>query len=159
MRLIPHEWRHLDNWRREMERFVEPLFQSFNTPRVDLFETDSELVAVCEIPGIEKKEDIHVDVSDNVLIISGSVRRWGEVKDDAFHRRERYAAISPVPSDCRCPSRAMKSKPLTATGCWKCACPKPNKLQPGESISNSTKPELFPPRGIAGPGSMTRPFF
>ncbi|HOB34756.1 MAG: Hsp20/alpha crystallin family protein [Firmicutes bacterium] len=91
MRLIPHEWRHLDNWRREMERFVEPLFQSFNTPRVDLFETDSELVAVCEIPGIEKKEDIHVDVSDNVLIISGSVRRWGEVKDDAFHRRERYA--------------------------------------------------------------------
>lgn len=90
MPLIPHEWKHLDNWRREMERFVDPLTQGLNAPRVDILETETEIVAVCEIPGIEQKEDIHIDISDNVLIISGNLRRWREVEDKSLHRRERY---------------------------------------------------------------------
>lgn len=90
MRLVPHEWRYLDNWRREMDRFFEPLAQNFNSPRVDLMETPAELVAVCELPGLEKKEDVHIDISDNVLIISGTIRRSQDYKDESLHRRERY---------------------------------------------------------------------
>jgi HSP20 family protein len=90
MHLIPHEWRHLDNWRREMERFFSPLAQGLNSPRVDILETEDELVAVCELPGIEKKEDLHIDVADNTLIISGNFRRWREIEDRSMHRRERY---------------------------------------------------------------------
>jgi len=90
MHLIPHEWRYLDNWRREMERFIEPLSQQFNSPRVDIFETETELVAECEIPGVRSKEDIHIDVANNVLNISGTIRRQQEVDSDSVHRRERY---------------------------------------------------------------------
>ena len=109
MHLIPHEWRHLDNWRREMERFFSPLAQGLNSPRVDILETEDELVAVCELPGIEKKEDLHIDVADNTLIISGNFRRWREIEDRSMHRRERYVGNSPAPSACPCLSRRMRS--------------------------------------------------
>lgn len=90
MRLVPHEWRHLNNCHREMDRFFEPLTQGLNSPRVDIMESQTELVAICEVPGIENNEDIHIDVTDNVLTVTGTFRRWNEVKDEAMHRRERY---------------------------------------------------------------------
>jgi len=69
---------------------MEPLTQGFNSPRVDVLETSTELIAVCEIPGIDKKEDIHIDISDNILIISGNINKWEDIKDEAVHRKERY---------------------------------------------------------------------
>jgi HSP20 family protein len=91
MRLIPYEWRNPDNWRQDMERFLGPLAQGITSPRIDILETETELVAVCEIPGIEKKEDIHIEVSENVLTIRGNIRRWREITDKALRRQERYA--------------------------------------------------------------------
>ena len=67
----------MDNWRREMERFFSPWPRAWVSR--DILETEDELVAVCELPGIEKKEDLHIDVADNTLIISGNFRRWREI--------------------------------------------------------------------------------
>lgn len=90
MRLVPHGWRHLDNWGREKDWFVEPLTQGLNSPKVDIMESQTELVAICEVPGIDNNEQIHINVTDNVLTITGTTLRWKESKDEAMHRWERY---------------------------------------------------------------------
>jgi HSP20 family protein len=98
MSLIPYEpWRHLDNMRRELDRIFTGLPTGFNigdfqfgNPRVDVYETENEVVASCDIPGLEKKEDINIDIDNNVLTISGSVNRVNEIKEEKMHRKERF---------------------------------------------------------------------
>jgi HSP20 family protein len=99
MALIPYEpFRHLEQVRRELERFFTTgspagLFGTdslFGNPRIDVYETDSEVVATCDIPGLEKKEDVNIDIDNNVLTISGSVNRVNEIKEERFHRKERF---------------------------------------------------------------------
>jgi len=99
MPLIPFEpFRHLDQWRRDIDKFFGEgapwgfgFNQEFGIPRVDVCETENEVVASCEIPGLEKKEDVHLHVDDQMLTIHGSVNRMTEVKDEQMHRRERFA--------------------------------------------------------------------
>ncbi|MDX8364019.1 Hsp20/alpha crystallin family protein [Cytobacillus sp. IB215665] len=101
MTLIPHDpFRHLSNMRRDMDR----LFSNFsNFPfdftneqnylgmiRVDVYETSNEVVATCDIPGLEKKEDVNIEIDNNVLNISGSINRTDDVKDENLYRRERH---------------------------------------------------------------------
>ena len=98
MALVPFEpFRHLDHWRRDIDRFFNEGFpwtfsfnRDFNPLRVDVYETENEVVASCEIPGLEKKEDIHLHVDDQTLVIHGSINRMTEVKDEQMHRRERF---------------------------------------------------------------------
>lgn len=42
------------------------------TPAVDIFETDTELVVLADIPGV-KTADLDVDLRDNVLTLEGDV--------------------------------------------------------------------------------------
>lgn len=58
--------------------------------RVDVHETDKEVVATCDIPGLQSKEDVNIDIENNVLRISGSINRTNEIKEENMHRRERY---------------------------------------------------------------------
>ncbi|TYO98048.1 Hsp20/alpha crystallin family protein [Desulfallas thermosapovorans] len=97
MALVPYDpFRSMDMMRREMERVFAPFYGDTRRdwdigPRVDVYETDNEVVALCEIPGVEKKDDIHIDVRDNVLSISGIINRTNEVKDEnRYHRTERF---------------------------------------------------------------------
>lgn len=98
MALIPYEpFRFLENMRKDLDRFFETGVPSignfdnrFGIPRVDIHETDTEVVATCDIPGLEKKEDVHIDIDNNVLTISGSVNRTNEVKNEQMHRQERF---------------------------------------------------------------------
>jgi HSP20 family protein len=94
MALVPHEpFRHLSNIRKEFDRLLSDLPSAFESSgiRVDVHETENEVVAICDIPGVEKKEDIDIDIIDNtVLSISGSINRANEVKEENMHRRERY---------------------------------------------------------------------
>ncbi|WP_027416908.1 Hsp20/alpha crystallin family protein [Aneurinibacillus terranovensis] len=99
MSLIPYEpFRHLENMRREFDRFFTtdfPVFrtklgQNFGSPSIDIHETEHEVVATCDIPGLEKKEDVNIDVDNNMLTISGSVNRTNEIKEENMHRQERF---------------------------------------------------------------------
>ncbi|MBO8171432.1 MAG: Hsp20/alpha crystallin family protein [Bacillaceae bacterium] len=99
MALIPYEpFRHLDNMRRELDRFFTTGFPfnpgtetEMGMPRIDVHETENEVVATCDLPGLEKKDDVHIDVDENRLTISGTINRvQEEVKEDRVHRRERY---------------------------------------------------------------------
>ncbi|GAX90860.1 Hsp20/alpha crystallin family protein [Effusibacillus lacus] len=99
MPLIPYEpFRHLENMRRELDRFFATDFpalrtgfgQNLGTPSIDIYETENELVATCDIPGVEKKEDILIDIDNNILSVSGTINRLNEIKEENMHRQERF---------------------------------------------------------------------
>ncbi|MFZ5592197.1 MAG: Hsp20/alpha crystallin family protein [Bacillota bacterium] len=98
MALIPYEpFRPLETLRRGMDRFWQDfpfapfgLERDFTGPRVDVYETDQEVIASCEIPGLEKKEDVHINIDNGVLTISGVIQRGQEVREEQMHRRERF---------------------------------------------------------------------
>lgn len=93
MALVPFDpFRSLENWGRDFDLNIWPstFHQHFSGPRVDVQETADEVVAYCEVPGLEKKEDIKVKVHDNVLQISGSISRANEVREEQMFRKERF---------------------------------------------------------------------
>ena len=57
-------------------------------PAVDIFETDTGLVINAELPGV-KKEDVSVELKDNILTIKGE--RWAErnIDEQMYYRKER----------------------------------------------------------------------
>ncbi len=59
---------------------------SFN---IDLEETDKSIVVKADLPGMEEK-DIKVELSDNILTISGSRSEKREEKNKNYHRIERF---------------------------------------------------------------------
>jgi HSP20 family protein len=88
----------LDSFRREVNNFFQngagsllnPFESEIGFAQIDIHETEQEVVATCSLPGIEKKEDINIDISNNILTISGSIQKSNEVKEDQFQRQERY---------------------------------------------------------------------
>jgi len=73
---FPEKWfddtSELQNWR----------------PVVDVYDNDEKIVIKAELPGVDKK-DIHVDVKDGVLTLSGERSYENELKEENFHRKER----------------------------------------------------------------------
>ena len=58
------------------------------TPAVDIYEDESEFLLKIELPEMSK-EDIKVNLNENVLAISGERRFENEEKRDNYHRVER----------------------------------------------------------------------
>lgn len=64
------------------------------SPPLEILERDKELVVRAELPGISK-EDVTVEVDDNVLTISGERRHDEEESREGYYRSERrYGAFS-----------------------------------------------------------------
>jgi HSP20 family protein len=60
---------------------------------VDIYETDGALVLKAELPGFSK-DDIHIELKENTLVIKGERKHEDEVKDGNYHRMERtYGAF------------------------------------------------------------------
>lgn len=57
-------------------------------PLVDIFKTDRGIVIQVELPGI-KKENIAIEVKDDVLTIKGERLRDNPIAENDFYRRER----------------------------------------------------------------------
>lgn len=87
-------FRELENLRREMEK----LFDSFLSerlidrefhwaPAIQIKELPDKYVLDVDVPGV-KKEDLKIEVSDNILTISGERKEEKEEKDAQYHRRE-----------------------------------------------------------------------
>lgn len=83
-------------WNRTVSRFFAPAlaFADWSRdwqPAVDLEETDDAWIFEVELPGV-KREDIQVEISDSVLLISGSIEereRVGVVR----HRARRSGSF------------------------------------------------------------------
>jgi HSP20 family protein len=57
-------------------------------PLVDIFEDEEGIVMQVDLPGV-KKEDVSVEVKNNLLIIQGQRQTDMGVSDDRYYRRER----------------------------------------------------------------------
>ena len=57
-------------------------------PRLDVCETEKEIIVTAELPGLEEK-DVNVSLSGDQLVISGEKREEKEEKNKTFHRIER----------------------------------------------------------------------
>ena len=57
-------------------------------PAVDIYETENGLVLKAELPGV-KKEDVSVEIKDNILTLKGERVEDKRVDEDNYYRRER----------------------------------------------------------------------
>lgn len=100
--LIPWRQRNggfLTPFRQEMEDvfqrfFGEPLEETSKsitawTPRVDVEETDKEILVKADLPGVEAK-DVEISVSDGALILKGEKKEEREEKKKNYHCVERF---------------------------------------------------------------------
>jgi len=89
------------------EAFTRPLALGLGEnlawmPQIDMYQTDDEVVVKATVPGV-KPEDLHITITGDVLTIRGEIKQEEEIKDAAYHIRERrYGTFSrslplPVP--------------------------------------------------------------
>lgn len=89
----------LDRMRREINRMFEDLFGRtrravehvsplLEKPLVDIYETDDKVVAVADLPGIEK-DDISINAMEDTLEISAETKKEEEAKKPRYFRQER----------------------------------------------------------------------
>lgn len=82
---------------------VEPI-ERYRKPFIDIVETDKEVVATAEMPGLEK-EDIKINITEDRLEISAETKKEEEKKEKDYVYKERrsgsyYRSISlPSPID------------------------------------------------------------
>ncbi len=56
-------------------------------PAVDIYEVENEIVLKAELPGI-RKEDVAVEVKDNVLTLKGERFPEAEINEENYYRKE-----------------------------------------------------------------------
>ena len=62
-----------------------------SVPRIDIYQTRQEVVAVVEVPGLEKAADVKLNVTADTLTVSGSLGgRFASFDKDRFFRDERF---------------------------------------------------------------------
>jgi HSP20 family protein len=71
-----------------VHRFLPVAISRRRSPLVDISEDDKEYLIKAEIPEM-KKEDIKLNVHDDVLMITGERKYKKEEKDKRYHRVER----------------------------------------------------------------------
>jgi HSP20 family protein len=91
--------RELDSLQSDMNRIFDGFFgrdsgtRGANAlqrwiPAMDLVETDDDLVLRADLPGLDR-DDVGIEVKDNVLTVSGERRAEHEDRNEGFHRVER----------------------------------------------------------------------
>jgi len=98
-------------------------------PQIDMYQTDNDIVVKATVPGV-KPEDLHLTITGDVLTIRGEVKSEEEVKDAAYHIRERrYGTFSrslPLPV----PVVADKAKAEFENGILTLTLPKAEEVRP-----------------------------
>ncbi|KEO80947.1 Hsp20/alpha crystallin family protein [Tumebacillus flagellatus] len=76
------------------QMFGKQLFAENKTavyPRIDMYETQQEVVAVVEAPGLEKAADVKLSINPDSLTLSGSLAgRFASIKEERFYLNERF---------------------------------------------------------------------
>lgn len=90
------EWnpfRDIENMSRDMGHFFERspfrFLYGVSSPRVDVYQSNNNVVVKAEIPGVSK-EDLNVYVDENSIRLSGQTRKDTEFTADNAYRAERY---------------------------------------------------------------------
>lgn len=100
-------------------------------PMMDIEETKTDIIVKAEIPGM-KKEDIKIQISGDMLTISGERKHEEETKDKTYHRIERmYGQFQRV---LRLPTEVQSGKTKAAyeNGLLTITVPKAEEVKPKE---------------------------
>jgi HSP20 family protein len=135
-------WPAADRWsnlRDELNSFFElPLWSSFAragqlftgwSPALDLYQSNDNMVAVVELPGM-RKDDIEISLHDGTLTISGERKRESNANGEKAERTERY--IGTFRRSIALPTRVDASK-VSATyrdGILTVTLPKAEEVKP-----------------------------
>ncbi|MBW2184143.1 MAG: Hsp20/alpha crystallin family protein [Deltaproteobacteria bacterium] len=76
----------MDNWF-DNSSFTEPL-EGLWSPAVDIEEKDGKYLVKADLPGLKKK-DIHLELHDGYLTLTGERKSENEEKKENYHRIER----------------------------------------------------------------------
>lgn len=88
----------IENFQKEMNRLFDATLHrplkarngaSYWAPAVDIVDEKDQIKVKADIPGI-KKEDIEVNVENDVLTIKGEKKEEKEIKEKDYVRSERY---------------------------------------------------------------------
>ncbi|MHB8126501.1 MAG: Hsp20/alpha crystallin family protein [Desulfitobacteriaceae bacterium] len=93
MALVPYDpFRMLSPIFNEMDRIFRSGKEEWSelVYRVDVEETPTEVIVLAEMPGIEQKEDLSIQVNENLLTIKGEVKRGLPVEGKVTRHTERY---------------------------------------------------------------------
>lgn len=84
-----------DMWRRPLSLLGSSLWPELKvaeryeiSPSVDIYETDDEVVFKADLPGV-KKDELDVNVTENMLTISGKKEKEEKVERENYYRYER----------------------------------------------------------------------
>ncbi len=87
------EWNPFRELDREMGNFFDRSpwrgFSGGNLPRLNIYQTDKEVVLKAELPGVAK-DDLNIYVDENSVRLAGQIKRDHEFKDENIFRTERY---------------------------------------------------------------------
>lgn len=65
------------------------VFHGSWAPAIDMYETEESVVIKAELPGVPKK-DIDIEVKDGILTLRGERKKDEEIREENYHRVERY---------------------------------------------------------------------
>ena len=87
-------------WRPFLEEWDEWFNGGVSTPRTDLYETEKDVVAEIELPGVDPK-DISVEVENNALRVEAKHEERKEEKKKGYYKKEissgYYKRVLPLP--------------------------------------------------------------
>jgi len=82
-------------WKKPFSLFGRSMWPELNvpegyelSPEVDIYEEGNELVMHADLPGM-KKDDIKIDLSENILTLSGEKKRTEKLEKEDYFRYER----------------------------------------------------------------------
>jgi HSP20 family protein len=104
-------------------------------PAVDIYETADHLTVKVELPGVQK-EDVSVEIKDNVLTIKGERKVETEVEDRNYYRRERAYGSFRRTFNLQYPVNPEKIKAKFRDGVLQVEVPKPEEEKPKQVTVN-----------------------
>ena len=74
---------------------LHPMFPSLTgptayMPRMDVYQTDAEVVAKCELPGLDSHDDLDVTVDESSVTIQGQFKRGESSRAENYVHSERF---------------------------------------------------------------------
>ncbi|MGI9860658.1 Hsp20/alpha crystallin family protein [Moorella naiadis] len=82
-------WRELATTPNEMLRSLISGFGEMS-PRIDVYQTDHEVVATAELPGLVNKDDVEITATEDTLTVRGEMRRSEEGEERNYFHSERF---------------------------------------------------------------------
>ena len=82
--------------------FPLSIFNRYQTPRTDVYQTDREIIVKSEVPGLAR-EDLEVLIEDTYIRLSGQKKRMKTRDNEEIYRSEQFygsfSRIIPLPAE------------------------------------------------------------